>query len=97
MQYTLIIWQREEGCDYTIGCGVRIEEFSAIDRDMAEQKARDFMRDMVHRECHIKRARLLPAEYARDIDVTSINARADKDNEEERERREYERLREKFG
>jgi hypothetical protein len=101
MKYMLIIWQREQGCDYMIGCGIKVEEFSAIDGDMAEVKAREIMSDMVHGECHIKRAILVPTEHARIIDVPGINAIADRhlaeQAEEAAERAEYERLRAKYG
>jgi hypothetical protein len=101
MRYMLIIWQREAGCDYMIGCGVRVEEINAGDENIANAMARTIMADMVHSECHIKRAVLVASRHVLEIDVGGINAIADRDlaiqAEEAAERAEYERLRAKFG
>jgi signal transduction histidine kinase len=101
MQFMLIIWQREEGCDYMIGCGIMVKEMQADNENAAHAMARTIMAEMVHSECHIKRAALVASCHVLDIAVGGINAIADKDLEDEAteiaERAEYERLHAKFG
>jgi hypothetical protein len=37
----VVMHQKCEGCDYTIGCGTRIEEFEAKDDDAARGRAKE--------------------------------------------------------
>jgi hypothetical protein len=39
MKRFLAVMKHDGGCDYTIGCGVRVEEFTAVDMEAAQKKA----------------------------------------------------------
>jgi hypothetical protein len=106
MKYLVIIKQRGEGCDYTIGCDTRVTEletdipdFAAIDKQLAKQLLEDYgnLDDIAH-ICYV------PMSHVRDVDVRAlqaaehaVNAARKAAETEASERAAYERLRSKYG
>lgn len=99
-QYTIVYRQAGEGCDYTIGCGVRVEQltgwWSAV-LQHAEQQVWDMSTD----EQTIVSAEIYKGPPMARLDVALIRAKAlamrgSQVQTEARERAEYERLRRKF-
>ena len=45
MKYGIVIKQADDGCDYTIGCGLCFEVFEAADDGDAFDKARERLLD----------------------------------------------------
>lgn len=98
--YTIVYRQAGEGCDHTIGCGVRIERFTGWWSEVlphAEQEVADMSTD----EQTIVSAEIYRGPPAVSLDVALIRAKAlamrgAQKQTEERERAEYERLRRKF-
>lgn len=102
MQWLLVMHQ-ENGCDYMIACGTRVEEFTCASMETAIVHAEKRVGDLSHRECTIAWARLyfVKASDVVNIDVASVREKAMTVQEimerEDDERAEYERLRRKFG
>lgn len=42
MKYVIILEQRGEGCDYTIGCGINFRVIEAESREKAEEEAKNY-------------------------------------------------------
>ena len=105
-KYMAIYKQKGEGCDYTIGCGTRAEEFDAVDLTAAIVHARSaaFSDDgMDHDECEIDSIHVVAMDNV--VTVDCDQARSDRDDLANAsaagarffaERAEYERLRKKF-
>lgn len=45
-QYILVMHQCGEGCDYTIGCGIKYRLMTAVDYSEAEKQAKNYIQDM---------------------------------------------------
>lgn len=99
-RYLIVYEQAGQGCDHTIGCGVRIERFIGWWSEVlphAEQEVWDMSTD----EQKITSARIYRDPPACTLDVALIRAKAlamkgGQKQTEDRERAEYERLRRKF-
>ena len=106
VKYLVIYTQDGEGCDYSIGCGVLIEEIEAVDLDDAEQQIRVSLFDsggMEHSECRMKSVLFVQANLLSTFDVArwrEASEAADCQKEqhaiEQAERAEFARLKRKF-
>jgi hypothetical protein len=113
MKYFLVERQAGEGCDYTIGCGLRVTELSAdsVEAATAAAVARidghpddgsAWQRD----DCGVARAELLVVQDVVDLaqllnaSAAQRKAKEERDSDDKREaseRAELERLKAKFG
>jgi hypothetical protein len=101
-KYLIVLHQVGDGCDHTIGCGTRVEVFTAPSRAAAIVHSEDLVRELTSPDQTIADATV----YAIDdsittaLDVATIRARAlamrAAERGEDDERREYERLRRKY-
>lgn len=104
-KFKLIITQRGEGCDYTIGCGTVVEDMKANDEAAALVEAQKSLDDYG----------MLPGDWERELDTAilvkewvelpykdwqdlardRLNEKAEK-KEEQKARKEYEALKKRF-
>lgn len=103
-KYLLVMEQKGEGCDYTIGCGTRAREIEAVDREDALRQARAIVTELAPAggDVELERALLaegpleLPVEGWRRLAEAEQRARAAAEREAH-ERATYERLARKYG
>ena len=105
MKY-LLVMEQDGGCDYTIGCGLKVEPIEASNMQEATAKAFEYLsedREGKLRE-DVDRATLyqIPAESV--LDLSGYRNKYKKEQEaqakvsrENAERAEFERLKSKFG
>ena len=106
MQYILVMQQRGEGCDYSIGCGIKYRIMTAVDYPEAEKLAKAYIQDMYppdHDE-ELERAYLaiLPSHESLPLvewydEIRTINRDAEAQEVRDKELAELERLKDKYG
>lgn len=106
MKYAIVMRQAGDGCDHTIACGTRFEEFEATDDFEAATLARARMygddAEWLRGEVEIERLTLvrvvcdLPVSAWRES-VAADDARREREVAETHARAEYEKLRRRFG
>ena len=106
MHYRVIIKQKGEGCDYTVGCGLATEDMD-LSSDLKEASIEANKRveeDYDGGECCIESVHLVPLDAIHDTNYESFRdamqareAAEQAAEDEEKERAEFERLKEKFG
>ena len=106
MKYAIVMRQAGGGCDHTIACGTRFEEFEATDDREAGAQARARMHsddaEWLRGEVEIERLTLvrvvcdLPVQLWRN-DVAEADRQQAQQREDEAARAQYERLRGRFG
>lgn len=104
-QYKAYIHQEGEGCDYTIGCAQTVIDIHANSIEKAKQMLSQEIRDNYsHEERRLKAAELYEIEQIISIDLADIYTQIDNEEyekeqkiKEEQERKEFERLKSKFG
>jgi hypothetical protein len=94
-----------QGCDYTIGCGLRVIDIIANSMDEAKQKlAQTIAEDYSYDEGRLEKAELFEVEQVFVMDVKAIYQKVTDDRnakkqreKDEKEKQEFERLKSKFG
>ena len=101
--YLLIVEQRGEGCDYTIGCGVHYQTLGAVDNHDALDKVDSILRDAFGYDRILKTAWLVEMGNHHHIDMDAFydNMEIEKSkesakHEEEKERRLLAELKAKY-
>lgn len=105
MQYKAYIKQRAEGCDYTIGCAQTVLDIEADSMDEAKQVLSERIKENYsHRENVLETAELYEVCQTFSVDLTSLYRDMELERQkeslrekEEADRREFERLKNKFG
>ena len=100
-KYILVIKQKGEGCDYTIGCGQTSVLLNASSYEEAKQESKQTIIENYTGEFELKKA--IICQIQGDIDLNQIYSelrekkiREKTSKDEERERIELERLKKKF-
>ena len=101
----VILRQRGEGCDYTIACGTKVIEVpSDLDGLDAVKWLEEKIRDDYSGEQALAWAQIVEVSNSREINLPLLYARFDREEADakikatvEKERADYERLKEKFG
>lgn len=102
-KYVLVMHQKGDGCDYTIGCGTRVEVFVAPGRAAAIARGERLVAELSHHEQTIESATIYMIDdtVTTCLDVSLIRAKTlamqDAEQVEADERAEYARLRRKYG
>jgi hypothetical protein len=103
MIYKAYLIQKGEGCDYTIGCAQTIIDIDADSMEEARQTLIQIILDEYSGEDALESAELYEISQVINMDVEHIYERADKiateiekQEQEQAERDEYERLKQKF-
>lgn len=103
--YKAYLAQAGEGCDYTIGCGLRVIDINAASLDEAKIKLiEEIKENYSQEERQVDKVELYEIESITNIDVSELynlikqerNAK-EQAYKEERERQEFLRLQAKFG
>lgn len=97
--------KQEGGCDYTIGCGFRVIDIAANSMDEAKKVlTQTIAEDYSDEESKLDIAELYEVEQVFMIDAKAIYKQMEdreeakrQQDEEERERKEFDRLKAKFG
>lgn len=108
MKYIVLLKQKNEGCDYSIGCGMRFDEVEAeSDEDLVEKVIWPECKESYSiLECEEKIAVFMfaPANTFKTVDIDSILKHIESNKKEvennatyNTERAEYDRLKRKFG
>jgi len=104
--YILVMQQRGEGCDYSIGCGIKYRLLTAVDYPDAERQAKDYIQDMYppDTDVELERAYLagLPSHDSLPLvewydEMRKINRDAEAQEVRDRELEELARLQKKYG
>lgn len=106
MKYAIVMRQAGDGCDYTIACGTRFEEFEAENDFAAAEFAKACMHsddaEWLRGEVEIERLTLvrvvddLPVQLWRN-DVAAADRQREQQREDEEARAEYAKLHRRFG
>jgi hypothetical protein len=103
--YKAYLQQEGEGCDYTIGCGLRVIDITANSMEEAKHKlAETIATEYSYDEGMLYAAELYEVEQVFSMDVKAIyqkvvdDRNAEKQREKDaKEKAEFERLKSKFG
>ncbi len=102
--YKAYIHQCGEGCGYTIGCAQTVIDIKATSFNEAKQKLSDIINEEYQGERELEKAELFEIEQVFVVDLDSLKKNKEvtdqqiaKQQFEEQERREFERLKSKFG
>lgn len=103
MSFKAFLTQSSEGCDYTIGCGICLIDLKATTLDAAMTELRAIVAEHFVDEAHLARATILNISQETPIPIetwygefAAQQAQDEQIAQEQRERAEYERLRQKF-
>lgn len=104
MKYKAYLKQEDEGCDYTIGCAQTVIDIEATSMEEAKQKLTDtIIEEYSYDEGILDSAELYECNKVFVLPVGEIYAKKEQlkqweeqRQQEESERREYERLKQKF-
>lgn len=107
MTHYLLVLKQSGGCDYTIGCGVKVLDIYADDLEDAQQQTEETIAargGYGNRETRIDSAVLYKVEKSSIHDLNGVRARRKAEREaeearekEEAEKAELERLKAKYG
>ena len=99
MKFIIIIKQRGEGCDYTIGCGMTTKIIDAVDDVEAEEKVKEmFLKDYCYgleydkSLCDIESITIAPSPESLPIKIWWKEHLEEEFNEERAEKEEKEKI-----